>query len=216
MKITPDNDLLPKEKAELKKAIIALDFGKDLTENDLQAVLRCGYRMTLKEGETFCTMGNRCDTIAFIVSGHLYAYYIIKKNEKDEKDEKGEKVVTNLFFAPKYRIVSDFESYLAGGVATRTIKAASGSTLICISITDLDALYITHPHLVKVERMLLIKSHIERNDAMEFLRRNNNRERIVAFLDLYPKVYNIFTNTVIGSYLSVGRKEVSAVHSGKG
>ena len=102
-------------------------------------------------------------------------------------------------------------SSLRGGVASSTIKSVDKSILICMSIPDLDALYITHPHLIKIERMLIVKN----SQAMEFIRRHNNTERIIALLKLYHEVFKFFTKTVIGSFLGVDRREVSRIYAGK-
>ena len=196
------NKLFPKEKALLLSEIRNLDFSEDLNRKDTEAFTACCYRMVLMKSETFCIEGEQCDIVAFLVSGHLYSSYKVKDIE----------YVTRLFLPPQFRIVSDFVSSLRGGVASCTIKSVDKSILICMSIHDLDALYFTHPHLIKIERMLIVKNDIANSQAMEFIRRHNNTERIRAFLKLYPEAFKYFTKTVIGSFLGVDRREVSKIY----
>ena len=213
MKITKENALLPKEKAELKRIIKGLEFGKDLGKKDFSALFGCCYRMVLNKDEYFCTEGERCDTVAFIISGYLYEFYVNTDDEVN-KGAGDDEIVTFLFFAPELRIVLDFESLQKEGVTKSTISSAGKSILICISIKDLEALYIKHPKLIKIERMLLIRSILEKDAAMEFLRRHDHSERLEALFKLYPKLYLEYTQKVIGSFLGVAAKKVGTFIKG--
>src|ERR1035437_2562636 len=150
MKLTKDIKVFPAEKAQLKKFIKGLDHGNEVSDTDLTAFTDGCYRMVLDKDDEFCVAGEVCDTVAFLVSGHLYAHYINKDDKNDIAADEKKEIVTWLFFAPLSRMVSDFESYLTKGIATRTIKASRKTVLICISIEKLDEMYSKLPHTVRI------------------------------------------------------------------
>ena len=196
--------LHPKEKALIKREIIKLPSGKLLSVNDLSALFKKLHRGVYKDKETFCIEGERCNKIAFIVSGYMYSSYRL---------ENGNENTTSLFFTPLCRIVCDYYSLKSKGVSTGTIRAVKKVILIWMYITDLEALFDTNPAFKDIARLLVDKCYNEKIVSVEVFRRMGNEEKIREFFRMFPKLYGKYSNIIIGSFLGVDRREVSFIYA---
>lgn len=144
--------------------------------------------------------GNICDTIYFVVSGTLSAFY---------RTELGKE--STIMFAIKDWWITDMNSFMNQGPAMLDIDAIEESSLLAIRFEDLEILYTKIPAFETYFRILFQKAYVREQfralDTLTF----TTEERYTRFVEKYPQIVKKVSQKRIASYLGVTPEFLSSV-----
>ena len=154
----------------------------------------------LYKNELVQEQGRICNTINFIDSGILRAFFI----NKDGKD-------STIMFATKDWWITDMYCFLNIKPALLNIEALEESRVLQLKFTQLEELYNKIPKFEKFFRILMQNAYVR-----EQLRVLDNislttEERYNRFIQKYPQIVKRVTQKQIASYLGVTPEFLSAV-----
>jgi len=155
---------------------------------------------TLYKNELVQEQGRICNTINFIDSGILRAFFI----NKDGKD-------STIMFATKDWWITDMYCFLNIKPALLNIEALEESRVLQLKFIQLEELYNKIPKFEKFFRILMQNAYVR-----EQLRVLDNislttEERYNRFIQKYPQIVKRVTQKQIASYLGVTPEFLSAV-----
>jgi len=155
---------------------------------------------TLYKNELVQEQGWICNTINFVDSGILRAFFI----NKDGKD-------STIMFAIKDWWITDMYCFLNNKPALLNIEALEESRVLQLKFTQLEELYNKIPKFEKFFRILMQNAYVR-----EQLRVLDNislttEERYNRFIQKYPQIVKRVTQKQIASYLGVTPEFLSAV-----
>lgn len=154
----------------------------------------------LCKNELVQEQGRICNTINFIDSGILRAFFI----NKDGKD-------STIMFAIKDWWITDMYCFLNNKPALLNIEALEESRVLQLKFTQLEELYNKIPKFEKFFRILMQNAYVR-----EQLRVLDNislttEERYYRFIHKYPQIVKRVTQKQIASYLGVTPEFLSTV-----
>ena len=154
----------------------------------------------LYKNELVQEQGRICNTINFIDSGILRAFFI----NKDGKD-------STIMFATKDWWITDMYCFLNNKPALLNIEALEESRVLQLKFIQLEELYNKIPKFEKFFRILMQNAYVR-----EQLRVLDNislttEERYNRFIQKYPQIVKRVTQKQIASYLGVTPEFLSAV-----
>jgi len=154
----------------------------------------------LYKNELVQEQGRICNTINFIDSGILRAFFI----NKDGKD-------STIMFATKDWWITDMYCFLNIKPALLNIEALEESRVLQLKFIQLEELYNKIPKFEKFFRILMQNAYVR-----EQLRVLDNislttEERYNRFIQKYPQIVKRVTQKQIASYLGVTPEFLSAV-----
>jgi len=154
----------------------------------------------LYKNELVQEQGRICNTINFIDSGILRAFFI----NKDGKD-------STIMFAIKDWWITDMYCFLNNKPALLNIEALEESRVLQLKFIQLEELYNKIPKFEKFFRILMQNAYVR-----EQLRVLDNislttEERYNRFIQKYPQIVKRVTQKQIASYLGVTPEFLSAV-----
>src|SRR5258708_29667096 len=114
-----------------------------LTSDELVKISQTLKICRLKKRELFCEAGKVCGKIGILLDGLLMANF---------NTVKGTPNVSRFFYSPDNIIVTSFESFKMKRVSEESIIAIEDSTLIYLTIVDLEELYSVAPSINKIAR----------------------------------------------------------------
>lgn len=181
---------------------ILTNIKKHITLSSVEEQIFCDILrpMQVAKNEPILQNGKICDTIYFVVSGTLSAYY---------RTEEGKE--STIMFAVKDWWITDMNSFTNKQNAMLDIEAIEKSTLLAIRFEDLEFLYKKVPAFETYFRTLFQKAYIrEQLRALDTLT-YTTKERYSRFVEKYPQIVRKVSQKRIASYLGVTPEFLSSV-----
>lgn len=154
----------------------------------------------VRKNESILRQGDVCNTIYFVDSGALRAFYRTTEGKE-----------STIMFAVRDWWITDINSFTAKTPALLDIEAIEESSLIALSSVKLKLLYKEVPLFEKYFRILFENAY-----AREQLRALDNitfttEKRYSRFVDKYPQLVQKVSQKRIASYLGVTPEFLSTV-----
>lgn len=156
-----------------------------------------GVRLT--KGERWLSVGQRCEHVAFVVSGLLHMFY-----EVDGK-------VTSIEFSFENGITADYDSFLRQAPARVNIEALEDAELLVMSFQGMQWLYENVPGSDKIGRRVaefLFMAVSAKNDSFIL---DTPEQRYLTLFTTRPKLMQRVPLYLIASYLGVTPEALSRI-----
>lgn len=158
-------------------------------------------RILLQESFVPSTPDGVCRHIGFLQTGIFRVYHL---NEDKE--------VTDYFNTEdRNPFVSSFKSFLTQAAQAVYVEAITDATIVTISYTDLQQLYVEFKSLERIGRLLAEKNYLLALERIEALQYHSAGQRYEAFLKQYPLLINQIPHHYIASYLGVTPESLSRI-----
>ena len=140
----------------------------------------------------------------FILKGVVRSFYI---------DEKGNEKITQ--FAIDNWWVTHMESFIKETPSTLFIQAIEETTVLYLSKETLEALYISHPKLERLFRMITENMLIANLRKSDFFLQMRSKERYTIFAEQLPNFIQRVPQYMIASYLEITPEYLSELKKAK-
>lgn len=153
----------------------------------------------IAKGERWLSVGERCEHVAFVVSGLLHMFY-----EVDGK-------VTSIEFSFENGITADYDSFLRQAPARVNIEALEDAELLVMSYQGMQELYERVPGSDRMGRRVaeyLFTAVSAKNDSFIL---DPPEQRYLYVLTTRPKVMQRVPLYLIASYLGVTPEALSRI-----
>lgn len=144
--------------------------------------------------------GEDPDKIGFIITGLFRAFYLTSNG--DEK---------TIVFREQGDIVSAYSSYINNEACKFSIQALENSTLLYITIKDLEELMESNNCWRIITGEYYQKIYIEKEARERDLLSNNAKENYLIFLKEYPGLIDKINHYYIASYLGISYVTLSRI-----
>lgn len=172
-----------------------------LGEEELLKIAQIAQPKQFKKGEFFSTPDSVCRHIGFLQTGIFRVYHLNEDKEVTDYFNTGDR---NPF-------VSSFKSFLTQATQAVYVEAITDATIVTISYTDLQELYIEFKSLERIGRLLAEKNYLLALERIEALQYHSAGQRYEAFLKQYPLLINQIPHHYIASYLGVTPESLSRI-----
>ena len=147
--------------------------------------------------------GQNCKTINFVNAGILRAYY-----DNDGKE-------STIMFAMEDWWVTDMYCYINQQPAMLNIVAIEDSSILQLSIENLEKLYLKIPKFERFFRILFQNAYIREQLRVIQNLSQTAEQRYHNFQSKYPKVLEKITQKQIASYLGITPEFLSMIRARK-
>lgn len=159
------------------------------------------------EGKRLLETGTICRYIYFVIEGKCISYFT---------DFKGKTITWFFHFnspesTAKNVFAVDYRSFLSREPSTLTIDTLSSITAIRFSAEALKKLVDKSPIIERWLRMLTEKSFIQVYDRLNTLLTLPASDRYKKFLQEEPYLLNMFSNSLVATYLNVTPQSLSRI-----
>jgi len=182
--------------------LLLSNIKKHITLSSLEEQYFCSQitYLQVSKNESVLQQGNICNTIYFVDSGTLSAFYRTKGGKE-----------STIMFAIRDWWITDLYSFTNEKPAMLDIEAIEDSSILAISNVKLQLLYQKVPSFEKYFRILFANAYIR-----EQLRALDNitfttEERYFRFIEKYPQIVEKVSQKRIASYLGVTPEFLSTV-----
>ncbi|WP_316805772.1 Crp/Fnr family transcriptional regulator [Pedobacter agri] len=180
------NNLYPL-KEEIKTAIIANS-----------EIIKVGKKVKL------LSVGERSNTIYFIVSGAARIFYLNKEGKE-----------TNTWFLFENELLISVYSFYTGKPSFEYIETLEDCTLIAVKRDKLDELYLQYMEFNFSGRKLTEFYHMRNEIQANELRMLSAKERYQNLLDRNPQLFQRVSLGHIASYLGISQETLSRIRKQK-
>ena len=167
-------------------------------ETELNAVTK---QITLEKEESIINIGNRCNDLFFVEKGLLRGYYL------DDGKE-----ITN-WFAQEGEYATSFYAFVAKKTSFETIEAIEVCTLIQLSYSSLQSLYLKFPETERLGRIITETYYIKLEERLLSLQFKTAKERYQNFILSKPSILQRTSLGQIASYLGITQETLSRIRA---
>lgn len=175
-------------------------FGKDLTLNDAQKLLKSAQSKSVKK-RTFLFEPGASDTTIYYLRKGLVRIFYIKEN--------GEEITFGLL--PEHRIVANFEFIMDGSPSKFHYETLEESSFYCLDYNTLENIISHNPKLEANRKFLLRRMLKETTDRIESFVLLNSEERYLKFTKDFPDLTNRVPDKYIAQVLGMTPVSLSRV-----
>lgn len=175
-----------------------------ISDADFQLLLPYVKKKQLKASQYFLQNNDIANSIAFIVSGSMRAYYT-----KDDGLE------INILLRTNGEFIADYESFLLNEKAKYSIQAIEDSVLICLSREGLFKISSQSFFWNQVARKMAEMNYISAKRRAEDLLFLTPKQRYDKMLKEHPYMLQKFPLKHISAYLGIRQQSLSRIRSRK-
>jgi CRP/FNR family transcriptional regulator, anaerobic regulatory protein len=161
-------------------------------------------RTTLKKGEHFIGLGERCDKVAFIRSGIVRFYYFNKHDEE-----------TTCYFAFANEFITSIKSFNNKTESREGLECVTDVDLYTISRYDIEMLYSEIPATQKITRKVYEQLSINLQKRIAMLQINSAEERYNFIQDHQSVLLQNVPLQYLASFLGVTPQHLSRLRKSK-
>ncbi len=176
----------------------------NLTSSEIEYFISTLKVETVPKKSVILKEGQLCDKITFVSKGILRAYYL-DRNDKQ----------STIMFAVEDWWITDMYCFLNAHAAMLFIEAVDNSTVIHLSKSNLDNLYLKIPKFEKFFRIIMQNAYVREQLRTIQSLSLTAEERYDNFLKKYPQVAKQVTQKHIASYLGITPEFLSVLRSRK-
>lgn len=178
----------------------ALSKFAQLGEEDFQLSLPYWKLRSYKKGEMYNPQGSICRYLGFTVEGYFRAYMT---------DNKGEE--KNIFLFLPRQVVVTYKSFIHQVPCDYNTQALTDAVAICISLSDLQALYKRSHGWERFGRLLAERAFDIANDRAESFMFKSAEERYLDLIRMQPEIIHHIPLYHISSYLGIAGPSLSRI-----
>lgn len=157
------------------------------------------YVKQLAAGDYLLQSGSVCRNIAFIEKGLMRLYYL-----HDGKE------ITNCF-CREDTITASYRSMITQTESDIAIQAVEDATLIMLSYSDLQKLFVGDLFWQQVGRVAAENEYIVAEGHNRFLRDKSAQDRYIEILEHHPDLLQRIPLTYLASYLQISPETLSRI-----
>lgn len=169
-----------------------------LAESDLEFMLSLFEPLTLKKGDYFLEVGQRCNLVAFIRTGMLRIHYPNTKGEE-----------TTCYFSLPNEFITSFPSFTTQNPSTENIQAILPTELFVISKQNLEQLYQKIPSTQEFGRKAAENLTMIMEKRISLFLNNSAEERYEFLLKDNPILIQTVPLQYLASYLGISPQHLS-------
>lgn len=148
--------------------------------------------------------GDPCPVISYVNAGALRAFYT----------DEGAKESTIMFAIADWWI-TDMHSFVNQTPAMVTIEAIEDCSLLQLSKSNLDKLFVEIPKFERLFRIMMQNAYIREQVRVLQNLSQSAEERYENFIRKYPQISNRITQKQIASYLGITPEFLSAIRKNR-
>lgn len=172
-----------------------------MSEEDFNLAIPFFQVEEIVKGDHLVRSGERCNKVAFVVSGIFRIYFL-----KDGTE-------VNTCFCGENSITSSFASLTSGEPSEENIQALEDCTVVVLGRENLMKLYSLSPAWQAIGRLLTEKECLRLSDRASSLSFDTALEKYKNLLRSQPDVVNRIAVKEIASYLGVTRETLSRIRA---
>ena len=170
--------------------------GHLLTGKEIDRMVSCFYSLYYCDEDVFCSHQKRGEVIGIVYSG-LFKCISQTGNNKTK--------VTDLIFPVYNDIVADWNNYIRGNAADKTIVSAKDSEVLAISHQDFKKLCIEIPFFNFLGQQLIYHSGLVKAELLKSYEGLDSKQKKNRFDTAYPGISKKLFNYEFCEYLSLGK-----------
>lgn len=156
---------------------------------------------SISKGETIVNKGQRCNELFFVEKGLLRGFYFLEEKE-----------VTN-WFAREGEFATCFYSFISKELSFETIQALEDTTLIAISYSNLQTLYMSFPETERIGRIFTESYYIKLEERLLSIQFKTAKERYARLLEADAALLQRASLGQIASYLGITQETLSRIRA---
>ena len=186
---------------ELDVLAYALHQFAGLTADDFKLSASFWHYRQYKKGDYYNQQNMVCKHLGFINDG-IFRSYVIDEKTNEEK---------NIFFYSKHQFVAPFKSFINQIPCDYYTEAMTDASIMCISTTDLHALYQQSHKWEKVGRLMAQEAFNVAISKIENFVFKTPEERYLELIKSHPDIFNNIPLYHISSYLGIQGPSLSRI-----
>ena len=186
---------------EMQKLGYALNQFAGLTEADFAMSMPFWHFKEFKKGDAYNDFKSVCKYLGFVTEGAFRSYIIAEKSGQEK----------NVFLSLKHGFVVAFKSFINQAPCDYRTQAIADSQVLCISHSDLLALYAQSHNWERFGRLLAQEGFNMTIDRLERFIMRLPEERYLDLINKYPDVFNEIPLYHISSYLGIQGPSLSRI-----
>jgi CRP/FNR family transcriptional regulator, anaerobic regulatory protein len=147
--------------------------------------------------------GQRCNEVAFIVSGKLRVFHFDGTSE------------VTCYFAMDNTFITSFPSFIRNEPSNEYIQAVEDSALLAIHRDELERITRQIPAMQLFRRILTEQQYVAAEQRIEMLQTKSGQERYDLMMRYYPEVILNFPLQHIASYLGITPQHLSRLRKNR-
>ena len=187
----------------MDKFIKYLDSYSKLSDQTLESLKESIVTIELQKNQILLRQGQICRNLYFVDKGILKQYYVL--DDKEIID----------YFATENKIVSSISSLFAQKPGHKIIQAIETSVLSALPYDKLEILFLKHPDLERVGRLIATEAFILMEERIFSLQFHTAKERYDELMKNNPDILQRVSLGDIASYLGITQVTLSRIRSQK-
>lgn len=171
----------------------------DLNDEDWDLLEKRMKLLDFKKGQVLHESGKPSTTMYFVVKGAARSFLM--------KD--GEEITWNFYFPGG--IATDFQSYLNGKATPLSFVALDKTQVIALTKAEINALYLKHPHLMRLETLFSEGAFLDMRRRVESFHLQSAEERYLSLIENNATLVKKLPNKDIATYLGIAPQSLSRI-----
>jgi CRP-like cAMP-binding protein len=121
----------------------------------------------------------------------------------------GEEITWNFYFPGG--IATDFQSYLNGKATPLSFVALDKTQVIALTKAEINALYLKHPHLMRLETLFSEGAFLDMRRRVESFHLQSAEERYLSLIENNAPLVKKLPNKDIATYLGIAPQSLSRI-----
>jgi len=155
---------------------------------------------TLKKGEFFIKEGERCDGVAFVVSGIFRSFHIA---------ENGDERTYCIIFPQNF--ITAYSSYITGEPTVENIQAITDATLVLIKKEAIEEISNQNIDWMRFMKITAEQQYLELEKRVFQLQNTSAIERYQILLKDHPEYVQFIPMQYLASYLGITQRHLSRI-----
>lgn len=169
-----------------------------LTEEEARALESISSVRKISKKECFAEIGKVCTKVLFVNRGYFRFYHL---------DINGNEITSDFYFGPCF--ITSYTSFITANPSFVNVQAMVDMDVLEFSRSDLYDLYLQHPSIERLGRMVAETVAIASEEHLFLLLNQSAEMRYKRLMERNPDYVNTIPLQYIASYLGITKETLS-------